>query len=188
MSVAKGARAALRQRLLAARLALSDHAQRSEVLAAHVARWLAEQPFVCVAAFWPVRGEPDLLPMLADWLAADARRVAALPVIDGEVLRFAPWTPQAAMQPGPHHVAVPATAKRVHPQALLIPCVGIDARCYRLGYGGGYYDRTLAALTPRPVTLGVAFDCARIKSIAPQAHDIALDAAVTESGFVGAGG
>jgi 5,10-methenyltetrahydrofolate synthetase len=188
MSTAKGARAALRQRLLAARLVLSDHGQRSEVLAAHVAGWLAAQPHTCVAAYWPVRGEPDLLPMLAEWLAADAQRVAALPMIEGEVLRFAPWTPTAKMQPGPHHIAVPATAKRVQPQALLIPCVGIDARRYRLGYGGGYYDRTLAVLAPRPVTVGVAFDCARIKSIAPQAHDIALDAAVSESGFLGEDG
>ncbi|MFN7572657.1 MAG: 5-formyltetrahydrofolate cyclo-ligase [Betaproteobacteria bacterium] len=187
MSAAKGARAALRQRLLAARLALSDHGQRTEVLAAQVARWLAAQPYTCVAAFWPVRGEPDLLPMLAQWLAADAQRVAALPVIEGDVLRFAPWTPAARMQPGPHHIAVPATAKRVRPQALLIPCVGIDGKKYRLGYGGGYYDRTLAVLAPRPFALGVAFDCARVKSIAPQAHDIALDAALTESGFVGAG-
>lgn len=188
MSAAGGSRAALRQRLLAARLALSDHAQRSEVLATQVARWLAAQPYTCVAAFWPVRGEPDLLPMLAEWLTADARRMAALPVIEGDVLRFAPWSPAAKMQPGPHHIAVPATAKRVRPQALLIPCVGIDARRYRLGYGGGYYDRTLAVLVLRPFTLGVAFDCARVASIQPQAHDIALDAAVTESGFVGAEG
>jgi 5,10-methenyltetrahydrofolate synthetase len=184
MSVASDARAALRQRLLAARLALSDPAARSEVLAAQLKPWLAMQPFDCIAAYWPVRGEPDLRAVLAEWLAAAAGRVAALPVIDGELLQFAPWTPQAPMQPGAHGIAVPATAARVQPQALLIPCVGLDAQRYRLGYGGGYYDRTLAVLAPPPFAVGVAFDCARVASIEPQPHDIALDAALTEQGWI----
>jgi 5-formyltetrahydrofolate cyclo-ligase len=184
MSRASGSRAALRQRLLAARLALSDPAARSEVLAAHLKSWLATQPLACLAAYWPVRGEPDLRALLAGWLAADPRRVVALPVVEGEVLRFAPWTPQAPMQPGAHGIAVPATTARVQPQALLIPCVGIDGQRCRLGYGGGYYDRTLALLAPRPLTVGVAFDCARVASIEPQAHDIALDAAIIEKGWI----
>ena len=72
--------------------------------------------------------------------------------------------------------------RRVTPQLLLIPCVGIDRRRYRLGYGAGYYDRTLPHLSPRPVAVGIAFDCAKVETIDPMAHDFRLDLAITESG------
>ena len=85
---------------------------------------------------------------------------------------------------GDYGIAVPATAERVTPQVLLVPCVGIDAQRYRLGYGGGFYDRTLGAMAVRPVTVGVAFDVARIASIAAQPHDVRLDLAITESGVL----
>ena len=70
------------------------------------------------------------------------------------------------------------------PQLLLIPCVGIDSMRYRLGFGGGYYDRTLAVMSPRPVTVGVAFDCTRVNTIKPEPHDVRLDLVITERGVL----
>jgi 5-formyltetrahydrofolate cyclo-ligase len=70
---------------------------------------------------------------------------------------------------------------------VLLPLVAFDAQCFRLGYGGGYFDRTLAALVPRPQAIGVGFELARVADIRPQAHDLRLDAIVTESGVFRAG-
>jgi 5-formyltetrahydrofolate cyclo-ligase len=65
---------------------------------------------------------------------------------------------------------------------LIVPLLGFDAAGYRLGYGGGYYDRTLAAMAPRPLSIGVGYELGRLDTIHPQAHDIPLDAIVTENG------
>lgn len=177
-------RSALRARLLAAREALADRAERERMLAARVGRWLRTMPVARLAFFWPVRGEPDLAPVVADWLAQKPDRVAALPVVVGERLEFVAWTPATPMQPGAYGIPVPVATQRAVPQLLLIPCVGIDNQRYRLGYGGGYYDRTAAALAVRPVLVGVAFDCGRVATIGPQPHDVRLDLAITESGVL----
>jgi 5-formyltetrahydrofolate cyclo-ligase len=183
-ALADAARAALRARLLAARDALADRDQRARVLANRVARWLATMPLARLGFYWPVRGEPDLTPAIERWLAAGSGRQAGLPVTAGEGLEFAPWAPGMTLAPGRFGIPVPPGGERMKPQLLLIPCVGFDGQRYRLGYGGGYYDRTLAAFAVRPVTVGVAFDCGRVPSIEPQAHDIRLDLLITESGVL----
>lgn len=177
-------RRALRSRLLSARAGLTpaDRMRRQQALAAQVAAWLAASPLQRLAFYWPIRNEPDLREAVATWLAADTRRRAALPVTEDDVLTFAPWTPQTAMAPGRYDIPEPATVERMAPQLLLIPCVGFDAERFRLGYGGGYYDRTLARLKYRPVTCGVAFDVARVDSIGPRPHDVRLDAVLTDAG------
>ncbi len=76
----------------------------------------------------------------------------------------------------------PATSERLAPEICLAPLVGWDAEGYRLGYGGGYFDRTLAALAPRPFVVGVGLQSARLDTIAPQPHDVPLSAIVTEAG------
>lgn len=171
-----------RRDLRAARDALTDRAGREARLVARVEQWLATVEVERIGFFWPTRAEPDLAAVVARWLEGDPGRCAALPVIEGEFLRFAPWSPGAALVTGPFDVQVPDTDHRTVPQLLLIPCVGIDRLRYRLGYGGGYYDRTLAVMSPRPTTVGVGFDCARIESIDPKPHDLQLDVAMTESG------
>lgn len=177
-------RQSLRARLLAARDALPDRAQRETALANRVSRWLATMPLSRLAFYWPIKGEPDVSPIVSRWLAADASRRAALPVVDGDLLQFAPWAPGAPMQPGRFGIPVPSSPERLSPQLLLVPCVGFDGSRYRLGYGGGFYDRTLAALKVKPVTVGVAFDCGRVASIGPQAHDVRLDLVITETGVL----
>ncbi len=175
-------RGGMRARLLAARMNLDDRADRERVLVNRVSRWLHTMPVTRLAFYWPTRGEPNLTPMITAWLAEDAAREAGLPVVVGELLEFAPWTPKTPMEPGAYDIQVPASKKRMKPQLLLIPCLGIDENRYRLGYGGGFYDRTLACLSPRPVTVGIGFECSRLHSIKPKLHDIRLDLALTEGG------
>jgi 5-formyltetrahydrofolate cyclo-ligase len=177
-------RGALRAKLLAARLELADRDARSRIVSDRLARWLRTMPLQRLAFYWPTRGEPDVTAAITTWLAEDSGRIAALPVIAGQLLEFAPWQPRMPMKAGAFGIQIPETAVRIKPQLLVIPCVGIDQLRYRLGYGGGFYDRTLAAFSVRPSTVGIAFDCGRVKNIDPQPHDIQLDLGITESGVL----
>ena len=174
------ARKLQRERALALRSSLPDRAVKEAALRDRVGRWLAAADVRAVGFFWPVRGEPDLRETVADWLAGDARRVAALPVVAGETLEFHQWSPQGMMQAGAFGIPVPAHGRVVQPDCLLIPCVGFDTARFRLGYGGGYYDRTSAALVPWPLAVGIAFDCTRFDSIQPLPHDMQMDAVLTD--------
>jgi 5,10-methenyltetrahydrofolate synthetase len=182
-------RRAERIRLLAARDALSVEARRAAgealctrvraVIDAHLGPLAGRT----VAGYWPIKGEPDLRPLLAALDAAGA--VVALPVVETRAapLIFRRWAPGAPMVRGIWNIPVPPPdAPAVIPDLALAPLVGWDAAGYRLGYGGGYFDRTLAALRPRPFTIGVGFASAELPTIFPQPHDIPLDAIVTESG------
>lgn len=176
-------RQTLRLHLLAERAALADRPTRERGLQRHVGEWLARAGVRALAFYWPIHGEPDLRDVVGAWLQADAHRVAALPVVAGEVLTFRTWTREAPMRAAEFGVPVPAQGRPMQPEALLIPCVGFDARRFRLGYGGGYYDRTLAQTVPWPLTVGIAFESARVASITPQPHDMQLDAVITEAGI-----
>jgi 5,10-methenyltetrahydrofolate synthetase len=175
-------RQALRARLLEARAQLAEREERERRLVDRVRRWLRTVPVARLACYWPVRGEPNLLQLVANWLHEDNKRSAALPVIVDDGLQFVTWTPQTEMVKGAFGIPVPRLRRVITPQLVIVPCVGVDAQRYRLGYGGGYYDRTLAQFKVKPVTVGIAFDCARVPTIDPQPHDIRLDLAITESG------
>jgi len=175
-------RGAMRARLLAARFELADREVRSRVISDRLLRWLRTVPVTRLAFYWPTRAEPEVTAGIVTWLAENPQRVASLPVTVGQLLEFAPWTPRAAMKPGNFGIQVPDTRERIKPQLLVVPCVGVDEQRYRIGYGAGFYDRTLAAFPVRPSTVGIAFDCGRVKSIDPQPHDIPLDLGLTESG------
>ncbi|HET9025850.1 MAG TPA: 5-formyltetrahydrofolate cyclo-ligase [Burkholderiaceae bacterium] len=176
------ARKVQRERALALRNDLGDRAGKEVALRDRVARWLASAEVRAVGFFWPVRGEPDLRSTVAEWLAADAGRVAALPRIAGETLEFHQWHPEGPMQAGAFGIPVPAHGRVVQPDCLLIPCVGFDNARFRLGYGGGYYDRTYATLVPWPLAVGIAFDATRVDTIDPRPHDMQLDVVLTDLG------
>lgn len=176
-------RKAERARLVAERVAAGPRREDVQALAGHLEAFLhGDLHGKILAGYWPIRGEPDLRPWLAD-LAAQGVRVA-LPVVVRRhaPLAFRPWTPGAAMERGVWNIPVPATTETVHPGIVLAPLVGWDAEAYRLGHGGGYFDRTLAVLAPRPLAIGVGWQAARLATIFPQPHDIGLDAIVTEAG------
>jgi 5-formyltetrahydrofolate cyclo-ligase len=154
---------------------------------------LVEQRFpelahALVGFYWPIRGEIGLHGLVRRLVEQGAR--AALPVVveKGQPLEFRAWRPGAPLERGVWNIPIPATREVVHPTALLVPLVGFDAQGYRLGYGGGYYDRTLAAISPKPLAIGIGYELGRLATIHPQPHDIPMDAIVTEAGVATAAG
>jgi 5,10-methenyltetrahydrofolate synthetase len=132
---------------------------------------------------WPYKGEFDARFAIRTFRSGGAH--AALPaVVDKKgPLEFRLWWPGAPMTPGVYSIPVPDGTQRVVPDAAIVPMNGFDERGYRLGYGGGYFDRTLGATMPRPVSIGVGYELARVETIFPQPHDIAMDFVVTEAGI-----
>jgi 5-formyltetrahydrofolate cyclo-ligase len=137
-----------------------------------------------IGFYWPIRGEIGLHGLVRELIAAGAR--AALPVVvgKGQPLEFRAWQPGARMARGVWNIPIPAEEQVVRPSALLVPLVGFDAGGYRLGYGGGFYDRTLAALSPKPLAIGVGYELGRLATIHPQSHDVPMVALVTDAGVV----
>jgi 5-formyltetrahydrofolate cyclo-ligase len=130
--------------------------------------------------YWPIRGEIDLREFARQHVAAGG--VVGLPVVvqDAAPVEFWRWRPGVALKRGHWNIPVPPQRELVSPDLLVVPLVGFDSARYRLGYGGGFYDRTLAAANPRPRTIGIAFADAQLPGIYPQPHDIPMDAIVTE--------
>ncbi|HEX7909550.1 MAG TPA: 5-formyltetrahydrofolate cyclo-ligase [Paraburkholderia sp.] len=173
--------------LLEARLQAASEPVSNAALGRHLLDALKRYGVTSAGFYWPLAGEFDARAAIAVWLAADASREASLPVVKerGAPLEFHAWTPDMPMKIGHHKIPEPASARVVFPELLFVPCVGFDAEGYRLGYGGGYYDRTLAAWpdSSRPVTVGIAYEACRTPALQREAHDIALDLIVTEAGL-----
>jgi 5-formyltetrahydrofolate cyclo-ligase len=136
-----------------------------------------------VSGYWPFRGEPDL----REWLERLEARGAqcALPVVVGAraPLVFRIWKRGEKLERGVWDIPVPAAGEEVCPDVVIAPIVGYDRDAYRLGYGGGYFDRTLAAIRKRPLIIGVGYSQAAIPTIFPGIHDIPMDKIVTEQGI-----
>jgi 5-formyltetrahydrofolate cyclo-ligase len=135
----------------------------------------------CVGFYWPFKAEVDLRGFVRALIAKGAK--ACLPVVveRRQPVEFWAWEPRTKLARGVWNIPIPAERHVVTPSALLIPLVGFDPDCYRLGFGGGYYDRTLARMDPKPLRIGIGLELGRLNSIWPQPHDIPLDAVVTES-------
>ncbi len=182
------ARRALRKSLLQRRLALTadECAQLSSRVCAHLRDGFPQLSMRAVGFCWPVNNEVDLRPLIGEWAGGGkAGFQALLPVvIDAQrALAFRAWSAGTAMFSDRYGIPTPACGDFLTPEALLLPVNGFDAAGYRIGYGGGYFDRTLASLSPRPLVLGVGFELARLEAIAPEPHDQPLDAVVTEAGI-----
>lgn len=179
-------RASLRKQLIAAREALSpaEHAALSARICKHLTSLLSALAGDTLTFCWPYRAEPDVRLAVLAWLAEDAKRRACLPaVIDkGAALQFRHWLPDAPMAPDACGIPAPVGTELLRPTLLLVPVNGFDARGYRLGYGGGYFDRTLAGMTPAPETIAIGFELARLRHLDPEPHDLPLGWLVTEDG------
>lgn len=174
-------KAALRRELLANRQAIPPEVRsvKDAAIGQHVLSWCDAHPVSVLGAYWPIRGEPDLRDCYATLSAHGVRLALPVVVAKDAPLRFIEWKPGDAMTKDAFGVAIPVSGAEVQPEALLIPCVGFNERRFRLGYGGGFYDRTLAC-AGRPRTVGISYDCARIRFDA-DAHDVALDFVITET-------
>ena len=175
-------RKAERERLIAERLAVDAEVRkaRSERIATGLDRAMGRVSGRIVSAYWPFRGEPDL----RNWMIKVIERGGriALPVVikKGWPLEFRIWSPGDPLERGVWNILVPAHGPSVQPNLVIAPLVGFDEAGYRLGYGGGFYDRTLAAMPRKPFVIGVGYAGAAIRTIYPQAHDIPMDAIVTD--------
>jgi len=174
-----------RNRLIAARESLEAAALEllRQRMDAHIWRSFPGLAAAKLAFCWPIRGEYD-----ARGLAEKLRErgaVTALPVVvaPGQPLVFREWHPGVALIFGPLGIPYPVDSDPVVPTAALLPMVGWDEGGHRLGYGGGFFDRTLASLAKKPVLIGVSYEMARMKTIRPQSWDIPMDWVVTERGI-----
>ena len=175
-------RRAERERLLALRQGLpaADRRRWGEQIDAALRVLLAARPGI-IGVYWPFRAEFDPRPLI-DWAIA-AGRTTALPVVVDKkgALEYRAWRPGEPLVDGVWNIPVPEKREIVTPALVLAPLVGFDRSCYRLGYGGGYFDRTLAALAPRPFAIGIGFELQRIETIYPQPFDMPMDVIVTEA-------
>ena len=173
-----------RARLLAARIALSRDAlldMRAQI-DSHLKRAFPDLAHGAIAFCWPYQNEYDARHLIAALRERGA--LAALPVIVAPKtpLIFREWHPGAKMASGPLSIPYPEDTPEVYPDSVLLPMLGFDLGGYRLGYGAGYFDRTLAAIGKRPLVIGTAYEMALMETIHPQPHDIPPDFVVTERG------
>ena len=189
MSATEPDRAALRTKLIAARLALTDRLERAVQLQSALRVWLVGRRENTIGAYWPIKGEFDPLPALYRWTEGapdDVTRRIGLPVADRATgqLRFHVWYPGCPMEHDAYDIPKPKDTEEFAPEILVVPCLGFGPGGVRLGYGGGFFDRTLASLTPRPVTVGVSFTHGFLPLLRSGPQDLPLDAMLTEDGVM----
>jgi 5-formyltetrahydrofolate cyclo-ligase len=175
----------LRRQLQAERQSLIDRHQRSMYLQDVLRVWLVGRQDSAIGAYWPIKGEFDAMPALFRWSEADPKRRIGLPVIDkiSKQLRFHVWYPGCEMEDDAYGIPKPKDTPVFEPTLLLVPCVGYGPHGVRLGYGGGFYDRTLATLQPRPHTVGLAYSQGFLPWLLPEAHDVPLDTVLCDEGL-----
>jgi 5-formyltetrahydrofolate cyclo-ligase len=174
-----------RQKMLAARAAMPMAVREdlSRRLIEQLRPVLQDRPGP-ISFYWPIKAEPDLKPLMRE--LDEAGIAVCLPVCIklGEPLTFRRWTRGAKMERGFWDIPVPADPTEIGPRTLIAPIVGYDGAGYRLGYGGGFFDRTLAKLGDTAAAIGIGFSMFRLETIHPQPHDIAMAAIVTETGIL----
>ena len=177
-------RKAERARLIEQRLAApaADHARWSAAIDALLRQACPFGTGWVVGLCWPFQAEFDARPVAEHFRAQGARLALPAVIAKAQPLEFREWWPGATLETGVYGLLVPTGTPVLVPDALLVPPVGIGSLGDRLGYGGGFFDRTLASLEPRPITVAHAFELSRIPTTHPQAHDIPMDFLVTETG------
>lgn len=174
-------RKAERARLLAMRMKLAQEYRDAATsrIANGLDRLIPASESTIVSAYFPIRAEPDLRPWMRSAYARGLRIALPVALAMGHALSFREWHPDVRLARGLWNIPYPAETAEVVPTVLLAPVVGFDSACYRLGYGGGFFDRTLATIAGAPMAIGVGFPEASIPTIYPQPHDIPMNWIVT---------
>ena len=180
----------LRQKLITQRAELNNRYALTLALQQVMRIWLVGREDTMIGAYWPIKGEFDPLPALHRWkedgelLEQQTRRRIGLPVVNKihKTLTFHAWYPGCPMEPDAYDIPKPKDTEHIVPTLLFVPCVGFGPGGYRLGYGGGFYDRTLASLSPKPITVGLGFSHGYLEDLESEPHDVPLDAILTEDG------
>jgi 5-formyltetrahydrofolate cyclo-ligase len=182
-------RSALRHKLIAAREALPDRLERAVELQSVLRAWLVGHRVSTIGAYSPIKGEFDPLPALYRWTEAASEpeeRIIGLPVMDRttEALEFHMWFPGCPMEPDAFDIPKPKGTPVFRPELLLLPCLGYGPGGVRMGYGGGFYRRTLETLRPRPIAVGVGYSLGFLPLLRQGVQDLQLDAMLTEDGVM----
>ena len=203
-----------RKALIEQRLNLPDRLQRADLLQRVMRIWLVGREDAVIGAYWPIKGEFDPLPALYRWqedailsrssdanqapghegrseaatenIANRSPRKIGLPVVNKlhKTLTFHAWYPGCPMEEDAYGIPKPKDTELIVPTLLFVPCVGYGPGGFRLGYGGGFYDRTLATLQPKPFTVGLGYSHGWLPDLEPEPHDVALDAILNDNGVV----
>ncbi len=183
------AREVLRKKLIASRLAMTDRLERAVELQRALRVWLVGRSETSIGAYWPIKGEFDPLPALYRWTEGErdgvVRRIG-LPVADRETnsLRFRVWYPGCETELDAYDIPKPKDTEEFVPEILVVPCLGFGPGGVRLGYGGGFFERTLNSIEPRPVTVGVSYTNGFLPMLRTGNQDFPLDAMITEDGVM----
>ncbi len=182
-------RAALRKKLIAARLALPDRLERAVGLQNALRVWLIGRSESSIGAYWPIKGEFDPLPALYRWSEGAPEGVTrriGLPVADRATgsLRFHIWYPGCPMELDAYDISKPKGTEEFAPQMLIVPCLGYGPGGVRLGYGGGFFERTLLSVEPSPVTVGVSYTHGFLPMLRAGPAEVELDVMITEDGVM----
>jgi len=180
-----GLKTEMREQVLARRsiLASQDRVDAADVAAKHFLDEIQIDSGMCIAAYWPIRDEIDCRPLLISLM--DSMHSVCLPMVMGDEvpLEFRLWEAGAPLYPAGFGTLAPAeTAPTVEPDLIIIPLLGFDQFGTRLGYGKGYYDRTIAGMDKNPTLVGYAYSVQELENIPRETHDIPLDYVVTEIG------
>lgn len=175
-----------RVRLLDARrhVSTSERAVMTQTLSRALDTLIAPQKGMKIAVYWPIRGEPDLRDWMARVQAAGATVLLPVVLEKNAPLVFRPWFPGCTMVRGIWNIPIPANGPDLIPDVVVTPLLGVDDACFRLGNGGGYYDRTLAQFDPLPRVVGVGFADCRIPTIFPMPWDIPMEDVILTDGSV----
>jgi 5,10-methenyltetrahydrofolate synthetase len=162
-----------------ARWRKAEREEQARLIARDLDSLMPRSPSTVVSLYWPFRGEPDLRPWMRAACEAGLRTALPVVVTKAQSLEFREWTPDCRLERGIWNIPYPADGAVVVLTVLIAPLVGFDAACYRLGYGGGFFDRILAAMTSKPLVIGVGHPAQSIATIYPQPHDIPMGWIVT---------
>jgi 5-formyltetrahydrofolate cyclo-ligase len=175
-----------RQTLISHRLGMGSQLRREQgerakgFLRAH----LQSRRLTTVGLYWPMRGEIDIHDLARKLVEAGVQISLPVVVTKSAPVEFWRWQPGMPMSKGIWNIPIPQEREVIEPEVLIVPLVGFDPANYRLGYGGGYYDRTIAAARQRPLCIGFGYAASQLSSICPQPHDVPMDIIITDAGEI----